>query len=402
MEKRSSSCLEVPASLDWLINPTTPAAFFNEYWEQKPLVVRRGRNDYFASVLSLDDVDRAITTLNLTYPNITLKNAAKEVRPTDYTAKNGSLDVAAVYQLFSEGSTIVLAFLDNVLPPLTSLCRRLERELNFPLQANGYLTPARAQGARYHYDTHDVFVLQVVGSKQWTMYGTPLRLPLANQDFDPGIHERGAPTMEFELEPGDVAYIPRGLVHDARSSNELSLHITVGILCYRWVDLLLEFVAGASLNDPELRRSLPPGFAREDFDRSQVQQISANLLKRLATNPDCSAALTRFADQWISASPPLLMGQMGHIAALDQLSMKSIVGARNSIVFRTARDSSSISVYAFARKITFPVRIEGALQFALTESRFSIGDLPGNLDDNGKLVLVRRLVREGLMVVLQI
>ena len=330
----------------------------------------------------------------------TLKNADKGVRPADYTTRNGSLDVAAVYQLFSEGSTIVLAFLDNVLPPLTSICRGLERELNFPVQANAYLTPARAQGAKYHYDTHDVFVLQVIGSKHWTMYGTPLELPLANQDFDSRTHERGASTMEFELEPGDVAYIPRGLVHDARSSKELSLHITVGILCYRWADLLLEWVADASLNDPAFRKSLPPGFAREGSDRSQLQEISANLLKRVATNSDCSAAITRFADQWISACPPLLAGQMEQIALLDRLRMQSIVGARPSIVFRSQKDSSSISVHAFARKITFPVHVENALRFALNEFRFSIGNLPGNLDDSGKLALVRRLVREGLMAVL--
>jgi hypothetical protein len=145
---------------------------------------------------------------------------------------------------------------------------------------------------------------------------------------------------------------------------------------------------------------LPPGFAREGSDRSEVQEISANLLKRLATNADCSAALNRFADQWISACPPLLTGQMEQIALLDELSMQSIVGARPSIVFRTQRNSSSISVYAFARKISFPVHVENALRFALNESRFSIGDLPGNLDDSGKLVLVRRLVREGLMAVL--
>jgi ribosomal protein L16 Arg81 hydroxylase len=211
-----SSSFEVPVSLDWLINPIPKAAFFKEYWEQNPLVVRRGQKDYFSTLFSLDDVDRAITTLSLTYPNITLKNASKEVTPADYTTAQGALDVAAVYQLFSEGSTIVLAFLDNVVPALASMCRGLERELNFPLQANVYLTPARAQGAKYHYDTHDVFVLQIVGSKRWTMYGTPLKLPLRNQDFDPKAHERGAPTLDFELGPGDLAYIPRGLVHDAR------------------------------------------------------------------------------------------------------------------------------------------------------------------------------------------
>ena len=402
MEKRLSSCLELPVSLDWLINPTTTAAFFNEYWEQNPLVISRRRSDYFSSVLSLDDVDRAITSLNLTYPSITLKNADKGVRPADYTTRNGSLDVAAVYQLFSEGSTIVLAFLDNVLPPLTSICRGLERELNFPVQANAYLTPARAQGAKYHYDTHDVFVLQVIGSKHWTMYGTPLQLPLANQDFDSRTHERGASTMEFELEPGDVAYIPRGLVHDARSSKELSLHITVGILCYRWADLLLEWVADASLNDPAFRKSLPPGFAREDFDRGRAQEIVQTLLELLAGNSDCGAILDYFADKWIAASPPLLNEQMDQLALLEQLRIESVVGVRSSAVFRVEKHSSSTSVCAFGRKISFPAHADSALQFALSQQRLSIRELPGNLDNDGKLVLVRRLVREGLVVVLAV
>jgi len=402
VEKRLSSDFEVPVSLDWLIHPTTEAAFFKEYWEQKPLVVRRHQRDYFSSLLSLDEVDRAITTLNLTYPSITLKNAAKELRPADYTTTNGALDVAAVYQLFNQGSTVVLAFLDNVLPSLTSLCRALERELSFPLQANAYLTPGQAQGAKYHYDTHDVFVLQITGSKHWMMYGTPLELPLNNQDFDSKIHERGALAMEFELEPGDVAYIPRGVVHEARSSENLSLHITVGILCYRWADLLLEFVADASLKDPAFRRGLPPGFARDDSDRRRAQEIFGSLLQRLATNPDCASVLDRFAERWISACPPLLNGQMGQLALADQLRIESIVGARSSAVFRILKDGSSISVHSFARKIGFPAQTEDALRFALHRSRFSIRDLPGILDDNGKLVLIRRLIREGLMVVLAV
>lgn len=389
-------------SLGWLIHPITEAAFFKEYWEQKPLVVRRHQSDYFSSLLSLDEVDRAITTLNLTYPDITLKNAAREVRPADYTTANGALDVAAVYQLFNEGSTAVLSFLDNVLPSLTSMCRAVEKELSFPLQANVYLTPGRAQGAKYHYDTHDVFVLQIAGSKHWTMYGTPLELPLNSQDFDSKIHERGAPTMEFELEPGDVAYIPRGVVHEARSSENLSLHITVGILCYRWADLLLEFVAEASLKDPAFRRGLPPGFAKEDSHGSQVQEVLGSLLNRLATNSDCAPILDRFAERLISACPPLLEGQRGQLALLDRLTIESVVGARSSAVFRIVKDGSSTSVHSFAREIGFPAQAGDALRYALNRSRFSIRDLPGDLDNSGKLVLIRRLIREGLMVVLSV
>src|SRR5207244_4951821 len=119
---------------------------------------------------------------------------------------------------------ITLAFLDTVIPTLASFCRNLEKEFTFPFQTNVYLTPAHAQGAAYHYDTHDVFVLQVVNSKRWRIYGTPVESPLASQEFDSALHRQGELTLQFELEPGDVAYIPRGILHEAQSGEDVSLH----------------------------------------------------------------------------------------------------------------------------------------------------------------------------------
>ena len=397
--KVKKSLTEVAPSLEWLISPISKQAFFSQYWEKQPLVIRRDQADYFASLFSLDEVDRAITTLNLTYPNITLKNAEKDVRASDYTARNGALDVAAVYQLFNEGSTVVLAFLDTVIPALTALCRGLEKELCFPLQANAYLTPVRAQGAKYHYDTHDVFVLQVVGSKHWTMYGTPVELPLSNQEFDSKVRERGAPTIDFRLSPGDLAYIPRGVVHDARSSDELSLHITLGVLSYRWVDLLLEFVAEAAIKDPAFRKGLPPGFGREEFDRRQTQEIFEDLIQRLAKHSDIDFILNRFAEQWISACPPILQGQMEQMAMVDEVRIESVVGPRLSAVWRIQRDNSFVTVHAFGKTISFPEHAGEAVRFALEQAQFVVRDLPGNLDEKGKLILVRRLIREGLVKV---
>ncbi|MGH9404277.1 MAG: cupin domain-containing protein, partial [Terriglobia bacterium] len=297
-------------SLAWLIHPAPTQQFFASYWETQTLVVKRNQPHYYDSLLTLDAVDRALTTLDRKYPEVVLKNANLPVSENDYTLKDGSLDVARVYQLFQEGSTITLAFLDTVLPELNSFCRSLERELSFPMQANIYLTPPAGQGAKPHYDTHDVFVLQVSGSKQWTIYETPVELPLASQDFDSAIHPIGASTLEFELEAGDMAYIPRGAAHDARSTDMTSLHVTAGVLRYTWADLILEAVAGAALTDPAFRRSLPPGFARTDFDRSQAFEMFRELLRRVPAQANFDAALDRFVDEFIAACPPQLRGQM--------------------------------------------------------------------------------------------
>lgn len=384
-------------SLEWLISPVSKQVFFNDYWDQRPLVVKREQRDYFSSLLSLDEVDRVLTTLDLRYPNIVLKNAARNVTASDYTVRGDVLDVARVYQLFEEGSTITLAFLDNVVPALAALCRSLECEFSAAFQTNVYLTPPRAQGAKYHYDTHDVFVLQVVNSKRWTIYGTPVESPLYSQEFDASLHARGEPALQFELEAGDLAYIPRGVVHDAQSGEDVSLHITVGVLAHTWTDLLLEFVADACLRDPRLRKSLPPGFARQEFDRSEARQAFQSLLHGLSEERSFDSILERFVDGFISSRPPLLRGQMEQMAGLARLSTGSVVRPRAGLAFHVRSDNDSVVLECYERTIKFPVRAGEALRFALNHADFAVRDLPG-LDDKGKLTLVRRLIREGLLL----
>ena len=51
-----------------------------------------------------------------------------------------------------------------------------------------------------------------------------------------------------------------------------------------------------------------------------------------------------------------------------------------------------------ATEITLPTFARDALRFALDGPPFIVRDLPGQLDDVGKVVLVRRLLREGLLV----
>lgn len=387
-------------SLEWLISPARKGTFFKDYWEKQVLVVKRRQPDYFSALLSLDEVDRVITTLDRRYPDVTLKNADRPVTAEDYTVGGDSLDVAKVYQLFAEGASITLSNLDSVVPTLTSFCRSLEAEFSAPLQTNVYLSPPGGKGFKPHYDTHDVFVLQVAGRKNWSIYGAPVELPLAAQAFDASIHPRGEPSLEFELEAGDVAYIPRGVVHDARSGPEVSLHITAGVLSYTWLDLLLEWVADAGLNHPELRKALPPGFARQDFDTAQAGKVFRDLWEQLSARSNFESILDRFRDEFISMCPPPLEGQMAQIAFLDRLGLSSVVGARAGVICRVTKAPDSVVVECYGRTIKFPSHAAGAVQFALSHSRFMVRELPGDLDDAGKLTLIRRLTREGLVMAL--
>ncbi len=391
---------QVRPSLEWLIHPASKKEFFEQYFEKQPLVIKRNDPGYFGHLLSLDEIDRVLTTLDRNTDQIILKNAKRPLSEEDY-AVDGELDVARTCQLFAEGSTITLAFLDTVVPQLTQFCRSLEKDFSCPFQTNIYLTPPNAQGAKAHYDTHDVFVLQVSGTKKWVIYGTPVELPLPGQDFDLEVHALGEVSQEFTLEAGDLAYVPRGVVHDAHSTDTTSLHITAGILRYTWTDLLLEFLASASLRDAEFRKSLPPEFAREGFDRAQARENLQRLLKRAADAGDFDRALDHFADDFISKCRPMLRGQMAQISALEHLTAGSVAGARPNAIFRISAEGDSVHVDCYGRRITFPSQAAEAVRFALNNVRFTVGDLPGHLDDDEKNVIVRRLVKEGLAILLQ-
>lgn len=160
-------------------------------------------------------------------------------------------------------------------------------------------------------------------------------------------------------------------------------------------------MADVSLDDPAFRKALPPGFARQEFDRTQARETLQNLLQRVSAKSNFDAILDRFVDEFIAACPPLLTGQMAQMAALDRLTVESVVGARTGVISLLRTDGKSVSVDCYGRKITFPLHAGEALRFALSNSEYGVRELPGDLDDAGKLALVRRLIREGLVATRQ-
>ncbi len=386
-------------SLSTLVSPITKAQFLDEYWEKKPLVVRREDRDHYAELLSVEALERVITSNALPPDVCFIANAAQPVEASAFTGPDGIVDPARLFQQFADGGTIVFNQLQSMLPTLASLCRGLERELSCRFQTNIYLTPSGAQGFPSHYDSHDVFVLQFHGVKHWLVYDTPIELPLKGQPFRRDVTKKGEVTMEFDLRPGDLLYLPRGVMHDAQTREGETAHITLGALTTTWAELLLEVVAEVALDDPDFRRSLPAGFARPDFDRGPARRTMRSLLERVLERADVDRALEHFADELVSSRRALLDGQLEQLLRLGEVSAEHRARARPNLVYRYATRGDQLVVRCYGAEISLPLHAREPLLHALEGGDFRIGELPGELDDAGKLVLVRRLVREGLVVV---
>ena len=252
---------------DLLIAPIEPAHFFAEFWEKRPLVISRQSPDYYSDLCSLADVDRILSSTDLRYPAIRLVRHGPDL-PTDAYTRDlrsrrfvfaGVGDTDRILLEYQRGATILLQRVERSWPPLTALCGNLEQVFYHPVDANAYLTPASSQGFGVHYDTHDVFILQLAGSKHWRLYDAPLRLPLESQPFDQLDVNPGPLSQQIDLHAGDLIYLPRGTFHEALTSTCSSLHVTVAITPHRWADLIADAVAVVARQDERFRESVPLG-----------------------------------------------------------------------------------------------------------------------------------------------
>ena len=242
-----------------------------------------------------------------------------------------------------------------------------------------------------------MLVLQIIGDKCWTLYDTPIELPLSGQAFDPERHPAGPVSRQFELHAGDVAYVPRGCMHSARAGESISLHVTLGLLRYTWTDLLLELVGRVALEAPAFRRSLPPRWAQGDFDRAEPHRTIRELLVQLVASPALELALDAMHERFLAECPPPLRGQLEQLSTLHALNDASVVGARPGVLTRVRADEQGVRIDCYGRRMHLPPSTRAAVEYALARSAFRVGELPGTLDAAGRQTLVRRLVREGLL-----
>jgi ribosomal protein L16 Arg81 hydroxylase len=370
-----------PAALARAVEPLEVERFLAEHWERKPLVVPRREAGRFDDLLAVRDVERLLTETAIRLPAFRLVKAGETVggyttdlswRPAPFT---GVADVRRVLEEFERGATIVLQGLHHNWLPLARYCRHLEAFLGHPVQANAYFTPAGSQGLPVHHDTHEVVTLQVAGSKRWLVYEPVLELPLKNHRYRSALGEPGEPVLDLTANAGDTLYLPRGWLHQALTTDSDSLHITIGINTRRWVD-----EARAALDEAEAELSF-----RRTIDAAEPPELP---------ELDAERIRARARERFVRTRRPILDGQLSELRALDGLTAEDELERRDTVI----ADLDGTTLLFEGKTLRLPARLAPELEFLVTVERpFHASELPGDLDDEGRLVLVKRLVREGFL-----
>lgn len=378
-----------------------PADFFERYYEKEVLYIP-STNDHFNNVLSVKELSDYLDRADIIYPSVRLVQNGKELSKNDYTLNqvpighqkvNGVIDTERMMHYFNNGASIVIQGGQRTFNGITKLSRQLSEKFQAPIQANLYITPDKSIGFNPHWDTHDVFVLQIEGTKTWHLYDFEIKLPTKSQAHK-GQKVTVPKTQSLELKAGDILYVPRGYVHDAIANDGISAHITMGILAYTWERLFKDtieklhevedFRNAVFINDP-------------DFETKLAEKIE--LLKEHLPRLNYEATKKSLQDIQKKRQPPGFKNYFSSLVHKKEINIDSELFINEGLFINIKQQESGISVSFSGKTILVTGDAEAAVSFMLQKKAFKVAELPGPLNDDSKIVWVKKLLAEGLLYI---
>ncbi len=186
-----------------LLGSLTPEEFLRDYWQKKPLLIRQAWTDFpelidyarLAELARRDDVESRLI----------------EYKNQQWQLESGPFTASRLKRLGETDWTILVQNMNHLVPHISDLLYRF----NFLPYTRlddvmiSYAPPGGTVGP--HYDSYDVFLLQVGGQKRWQISSddangfiedAPIRVL---KDFNP--------QQEWILEHGDMLYLPPKYAH---------------------------------------------------------------------------------------------------------------------------------------------------------------------------------------------
>ncbi|WP_411376263.1 cupin domain-containing protein [Arthrobacter sp. MPF02] len=366
--------------------------FAGDVWGRTALLTR-GASD-FSDLFSAEAVDELVSRRGLRTPFLRVAKGGTTFPDSSFTSPAGvgatisdQLDDTALWRKFAEGATLVLQALHRTWEPVADFSSRLSTELGHPVQANAYVTPPQNRGFDDHYDVHDVFVLQIEGTKRWIIHEPVHTDPLRDQpwtDRRSSVAEaaKGEAYIDTVLERGDVLYLPRGWLHAAQAQGQVSIHLTLGI--HSWTRYALaEQLAQAALaalgDDPEMRRTLPLGL---DGPNGEIDVVRERLAAAVAKAETSSL----FHRTRRGQGRPAPLGPLAQLSAVEGLSPESLVRLRDALEARL----EGLRLTTRVGWLDFPATDLPSVTRLLDREIHAAGDLGVHL--------VERLLRAGVLV----
>jgi len=381
-----------------IIRPMAEEDFLQNYWDEKPFVMRRGGAEDYRDLFSYAALDAVISGAGLRHPTFRVAKDPKLIDPSAYTIpsvpwgpgeQRGLAIPERVYDLVGQGHSVVLEDAHRVWGPLGAQARRFEQIFGARAFTNVFFTPAGTRAFRPHYDVQNAFIIQCEGVKHWKVHEPHVVKPTRGEPCPPEGSEPGETLIAVDLSPGDVLFIPRGFVHYGHTTDQPSVHVTLGVLPYTLSDVVRN--ALKRFDDPWLRELAFADSRAESELPEALDDAFEGLLDRLIeVEPD--DALDHLAATFVETSTPRRRGGLAELSRVEAISADTPLRRRPGVLWRAAEREGQLTLSFHGAHVPLDAGAPAAALLA-GDDAFPAGRLPAP----DPLALARRLVAAGFL-----
>ena len=195
-----------PESPLQLLGGLTAREFLRDYWQKKPLLIRRAIPD-FESPLSPDEL------AGLALEEEIESRLVIEHGEQPWELKRGPFTEDTFQNLPERDWTLLVQAVDQFIPEVAELLDNFRFLPSWRIDDVMISFAAPGGGVGPHFDNYDVFLLQAHGTRRWRIGQMCDADSALLEHADLRILADFQETQEWVLEPGDMLYLPPRLAH---------------------------------------------------------------------------------------------------------------------------------------------------------------------------------------------
>lgn len=393
-------------AFEHLIYPIKKSDFFSNYFEKKYLHIQRFDDPaYYDDILNLEDIDEFLQRddlINTDYA--TVKEGKKTLHPHKLKINKFYItNLPILLNAFTkEKETIILNHLYKHVEKLGRFIRSLNKEYPLGFGANVYITPPNSQGFDVHYDGHDVYILQLFGQKEWTVYEPVVELPDDTIKIPKAIIDKEKITAELTVSAGDLLFLPRGVPHYAKTNDLPSVHITIGAYQPNRGQELANTLMTETLKDIFFRKSV------FHLSEEELVNYSKEFKEKLHLIID-ELSVKEALEELIFSKSRFLVGHTNRRSLSDILKNGEIEISRDSrfekrkyTKVKTINKGKFLLVIINNKQHSYPIFLKPIFDFILKSEPFTVQDIQKELktSEKGAIQLLNKIRKIDLIRVI--
>ncbi|GAW85128.1 50S ribosomal protein L16 3-hydroxylase [Bathymodiolus platifrons methanotrophic gill symbiont] len=372
--------------------------FLQEYWQKKPLLIRQAFPG-FQSPISPEEL--AGLACEPEIESRLIEQYGENDSAWQVTA--GPLSESDFDRLPETHWTMLVQDVDKHLPELQTLLDPLRfipdwRRDDLMIS---YATESGSVGP--HTDAYDVFLLQAMGTRRWQLGDQPIHEAKLIDGLELQILAEFTPDQSWDLEPGDMLYLPPHFAHHGVALDEC-MTFSFGFRAPASVDMLdavvntlLEQELGKHrYQDPDLLLT-PHGAEIDSLALARLKQMLHQAIDE--AEPVLATVLGKFVSETKPSLSALAAEARAELPSIDELNAYFERGQllQRNLYCRFAWSANEMGGQLFMAGESYAVGMAGVgnLPLLTEQSTLTVIDWQGIVQDETSANLLCQLIAEG-------